>query len=48
MVCYRKGRALGPGLFVDGATFKLLQADPKLMLAQSEMTKARYSKIFGL
>lgn len=30
------------------SSFKLLQADPKLMLAQSEEIKARYSKIFGV
>jgi iron(III) transport system substrate-binding protein len=30
------------------STFKLLQADPKLMLAQSDEIKARYSKIFGV
>ncbi len=30
------------------SSFKLLQADPKLMLAQSDEIKARYSKIFGV
>jgi len=30
------------------ASFKLLQADPKLVLTQSEEIKARYSKIFGV
>ena len=30
------------------SSFKLLQADPKLVLAQSEEIKARYSKIFGV
>jgi iron(III) transport system substrate-binding protein len=30
------------------SSFKLLQADPKLVLAQSDELKARYSKIFGV
>ena len=30
------------------SSFKLLQADPKLVLAQSEEIKARYSKLFGV
>ena len=30
------------------SSFKLLHADPKLVLAQSEEIKARYSKIFGM
>ncbi len=30
------------------SSIKLLQADPKLVLAQSEEIKARYSKIFGV
>ncbi len=30
------------------ASFKLLQADPKLVLGQSEEIKARYSKLFGV
>ena len=30
------------------SSFKLLQADPKLVLAQSEEIKTRYSKIFGV
>ena len=30
------------------ASFKLWQADPKLVLAQSEEIKARYSKLFGV
>jgi iron(III) transport system substrate-binding protein len=30
------------------SSFKLLQADPKLVLAQSAEIKARYSKIFGV
>jgi iron(III) transport system substrate-binding protein len=30
------------------SSFKLLHADPKLVLAQSEGIKARYSKIFGV
>jgi iron(III) transport system substrate-binding protein len=30
------------------SSFKLLQADPKLMLAQSDEIKARYTKIFGV
>ena len=30
------------------STFKLLQTDPKLVLAQSEEIKARDSKIFGV
>ena len=30
------------------SSFKLLQAEPKLVLAQSEEIKARYSKIFGV
>jgi iron(III) transport system substrate-binding protein len=30
------------------SSFKLLQADPKLVMAQSEEIKARYSKIFGV
>jgi iron(III) transport system substrate-binding protein len=30
------------------SSFKLLQADPKLMLAQSEEIKVRYSKLFGV
>jgi len=30
------------------SSFKLLQADPKLVLAQSEELKARYSKLFGV
>ena len=30
------------------SSFKLLQADPKLVLAQSEEIKARYSRIFGV
>jgi iron(III) transport system substrate-binding protein len=30
------------------SSFKLLQADPRLVLAQSEEIKARYSKIFGV
>ncbi len=28
--------------------FKLLQADPKPVLAQGEEIKARYSKLFGV
>jgi iron(III) transport system substrate-binding protein len=30
------------------SSFKLLQADPKLVLAQSEEIRARYSKLFGV
>jgi iron(III) transport system substrate-binding protein len=30
------------------SSFKLLQADPKLVLAQSEEIKARYTKLFGV
>lgn len=30
------------------SSFKLLQADPKLVLAQSEEIKTRYSKLFGV
>ena len=30
------------------SSFKLLQADPKLVLVQSEEIKARYSKLFGV
>ena len=30
------------------SSFKLLQADPKLVLGQSEEIKARYAKIFGV
>jgi len=30
------------------SSFKLLQADPKLVLAQSDNLKARYAKIFGV
>jgi iron(III) transport system substrate-binding protein len=30
------------------SSFKLLQADPKLVLAQSEEIKVRYSKLFGV
>ncbi len=30
------------------SSFKLLQADPKLVLAQSDEIKARYAKIFGV
>ena len=30
------------------SSFKLLQADPKLVLTQSEEIKARYSKLFGV
>ena len=30
------------------SSFKLLQADPKLVLAQTEELKARYSKLFGV
>ncbi len=30
------------------SSFKLLHADPKLVLAQSEEIKARYSKLFGV
>jgi iron(III) transport system substrate-binding protein len=30
------------------SSFKLLQADPKLVLAESEEIKVRYSKLFGV